>query len=117
MEIDGEVEVLLPRLEILSLHIPSHDGEEVVAFPATPFVDMIKSRSNLESWTSASTMFPGTLSSLSRLVFSARDEYAVREVELALSFCCSNGLIGQFMIITDQRWGFRIRHMDLKHWY
>ena len=114
---DSGIEVLLPRLERLSLHVPAHDGQEVVAFPTTTFVDMIKSRRNVELWTSASTMITGTLSSLSHLTFSARDKHAVHEVEHALAHCCSNGLIGQFTVITNKRWGFKIRHNDLEHWY
>jgi hypothetical protein len=100
------IEILLPKLESLSLHVPALEGLEE-PFPTNAFVDMIKSRRNVN----------GTLSCLSHLSFSARDKDALEEVERILAPYCHDGLFGTFNVITDQRWGLYNRYLDLEHWY
>jgi hypothetical protein len=115
---DTEVEaLLLPKLEMLSLHVPALELENVIAFPISAFVDMIKSRRDVKSSSSALTMTTGTLSCLSHLTFSARDERALEQVEHSLTSCCNEGLSAQFQVITDVRWGLCSWFEDLKHWY
>jgi hypothetical protein len=107
-----EVEVLLPKLERLYLHVPAL--EEVMVFPATSFVDMIKSRRDVGLLFTESTAI--TFSCLSHLTFSIRDENLLEEVELTLSPCCRDGLVGTFNLIKDRRWGLNNRYNDLEHW-
>ena len=112
----NEVEVLLPKLDRLSLHVPALGQEVEEAFPVNTFVDMIKSRRNAELL-HTSKMGTSTLSCLSHLTFSARDKHAIDEVKRALTPYCDDGLSSTFNVITNIRWGWYNRYRDLEHWY
>jgi hypothetical protein len=105
------IEILLPKLESLSVHVPALEGLEE-PFPTNAFVDMIKSRRNPES-----TAIHGTLSCLSHLTFSARDKDALEEVERTLAPYCHDGIFGTFDVITNQHWGHYTMYLNVEHWY